>query len=126
MSKFWLIAALGFGLVAGFLAAVLLPLPLTIRQLSEQYPFKVIEQTEIARELRRGRHAELAERIEQRLPEYVLALKDPSFLDESPMTNDALWHVKRFYLENNLEIPKEIEPILANLTGEDPLFCPTR
>ena len=126
MSKLWLIAALVIGLAAGFLAALLLPLPLTKRHFSEQYTFDVLEQTEIARELRRGRHAELAGRIEKRLPDYVIALKTPSLVEESPMTNDVLWHVRRFYVENNLEIPKEIEPILANLPAEDPSFCPTR
>ena len=77
------------------------------------YVVKAIEQTHIVRRIRSGEGDALAARIENSLPQYVLAL-DQGF-GRNEVTLPALWCIKDFYATTATPVPEQIQSNLSNL-----------
>ena len=121
-----IISIFAIGIGFGFVAALLLPLPPTMKQFAEQYTIRVFEQAELARELKKGKHIEIGDQIEKRFPEWAITIHNDRTFQNSPMGVEALQHIKRYYTENSIPIPEEIRLILNDLPEEDRNLCPAR
>ena len=108
------------GLAIGLLAGLLVPRPQLWSEFSDQYAFDVVEQVTLASELRAGQHNQIRERIEAKLPAYVLALhRNPRM--RSSQTVDPLSVIKSYYTNHQVPIPDEIRAILNEVPEVD--FC---
>ena len=111
------------GLVLGSVATFIVIGKITQRQFAVQYSADVIEQAVLAIELRADKHEEIAQRIETRLPSYILAIHQNKELRDAPNAQQALWRVKEFYTVNSIAVPNEILGILNDIPAEPPTSC---
>lgn len=108
------------GLAIGLLAGLLVPRPQLWSEFSDKYAFDVVEQVSLASELRAGQHNQIRDRIESKLPAYVLALhRNPRM--RSSQTVDPLGIIKSYYSKHQVPIPEEIRAILSEVPEAD--FC---
>jgi hypothetical protein len=89
-----------------------------------QYSTQVLDQANVAREIYAGKSKELADRIVQSLPQYVIAVNKMYGRDKKKLP--ILWLVKRVYKENSISIPDEISAILDSLPPKPPSSCELR
>jgi hypothetical protein len=85
------------------------------------YLMGVVEQAQIARQIRGGEGGLLAERIEGSLPGYALAVS--SQFGRSSQSLPALWSVRELYRATATPIPDELADLLASLPPKPPGCC---
>jgi hypothetical protein len=119
----WIKFLLSFaaGAAVGGLASGLLALRYCESRLADSYALGVADQANVAREIYAGRSSQLAARIVDAMPQYVLAL-DREFSD-AHWTQPALWLVQDVYKESGIEVPSEIRHVLAALPPKPPAGC---
>ncbi|MCP4546591.1 MAG: hypothetical protein GY835_09025 [bacterium] len=118
---FKLLVTFGAGAVLGAVASGLLVGSHWEGQFADSYALGVADQANVAREIYAGRSSQLAARIVDSLPQYVLAL-DREFND-AKWTQTALFMVQDVYRESGNEVPGEIRQILAALPSKPTSSC---
>lgn len=111
------------GVLFGSFITFLIIGKITKNQFADSYSIGVLEQVMLAKKLRGNKQKEISENIENRLPDYVLAIHQNKELQNSDNSKEALWHIKIFYQSNSITIPAEISEILNNLPPEPPNYC---
>ena len=89
-----------------------------------QYSTQVLDQANIVRQIYAGRSKELADRIVQSLPQYVITVNEMYGRDKKKLP--ILWLVKRVYKENSIPVPDAISAILDSLPPKPPSSCRLR
>ncbi len=85
------------------------------------YLMGVVEQAQIARQIRTGEGDPLAERIEESLPGYALAVN--SQFGQSSLALQALWSVRDFYRATATPIPDEVASLFEGLPPKPAGCC---
>ena len=104
------------GLAAGALLVALWQAVPLRQQAANQYVLGAVDQAFIGLCLTEGRTDSLRETIEQTLPEYARTVHTRYLA--SPLANDALWLIRRYYERNGLQIPAQAKPYLAGVPAQ--------
>lgn len=91
------------------------------RMIENWYLMGVVEQAQIARQIRTGESERLAERIEDSLPTYALAVS--SQFGDSTVALPALWSLRDFYRATATPIPDEIAGLFEGLPPKPADCC---
>ena len=100
-------------LLIGGVAGAVLVRKMCDREMAHSYVMGVLDQANAAREIYSGRSLALADRIREKLPEYVLAV-EKEFPGES--NRDMTYRmVRRVYEASSTELPASIQAIVASV-----------
>lgn len=120
--KALLLLAFSTGLVVGGLTSGFFAFWHWNRDFQDWYVTGVADQANVAREIYAGRSEQLADRIRESLPQYVLAIHREFRTPESSYA--ALRLVRDVYHGSSTEIPAEIAHILSGVPPSSPRSCP--
>lgn len=109
------------GLVVGAIGASAMVASHYNRMFRERYVLDIVEQAQIAKQIRNGSGLDLANRIEQTLPEYVVALEREYGRHDAVLP--GLRSVKDFYVSTATPVPESIRLILDKLPPAPPASC---
>lgn len=101
------------GVVVGAAAAYFLIGRYSVRNFTSWYSLQVLDQVNVAHEIRGGQADALAARIEDSLPQYVTALHEE--LGAGPEALSALWAVRSYYETQGVEPPAAVAGVLKAL-----------
>jgi len=96
----------------------------TVKVFGNQYLVSVMDQANVALQIRAGKQMNLVTNIEAALPSYVISV-DQGFRGLAGST-DTLWMVKAYYERNHIAVPSEIRSILDSLPPKPPTVCQMR
>ncbi len=114
------IGVLGGGLVIGAIGGSVVVGVHYNKIIRQQFVYGVVGQVLIADQIRGGTGSELAQRIEQKLPQQLLFL-ERTFDREAVLP--AYWSVRDFYLKTGTPVPEEIQSILSELPPTPASSC---